>query len=121
MAHTSEKRWGDVSGQVSAAAQNVRDSLLAAEEVFQQMNELYAFTGSTTQGLADQLFFEFWSTRRPDPVGAPDVFETEANASEVAKAQDAIDAMTSLHELYQAATNVATAQEDRILDLRRMI
>lgn len=117
MAHTGEKRWGDVSAQVSAAAQNVRDTLLVAEETFQQMQELFAFTGSTAQGLADQLFFDVWSAREV----SPGVFETEANAAEVAKAQDAIDAMTSLHELYQAATNVAVAQEDRILDLRRMI
>lgn len=48
------------------------------------------------------------------------VAETTANADEVAKAQAAFDAITALHELYQAADNVAVAQEDRLAQIRRM-
>lgn len=48
------------------------------------------------------------------------VSETTANADEVAKTQAAFDAITALHELYQAADNVAVAQEDRLAQLRRM-
>ena len=121
MAHTSEKRWGDVSSQISAAVQNVRDHLLAGEEDYQQLQELFAYVGATAQGLANQLFYDSWSVRLVDPVGQPGVFETEANAAELAKATDAIAAMLALHQLYQAATNVATTQSDRITDLRRMI
>ena len=46
--------------------------------------------------------------------------QTSANAAELAKAQDAFDAITALHELYQAADNVLVAQEDRLAQLRRM-
>ncbi len=121
MPHTSEKRWADVSSQVTAAAQNVRDYILAGEEDYQQLQELFAFAGSTAQGLANQLFIDIWSVRESDPIGNPGVFDTEANAAELAKATDAIAAMLALHQLYQAATNVATTQSDRITDLRRMI
>ncbi len=48
------------------------------------------------------------------------VFETQANAEEVAKAQDLFDAMTALNELYNAADNQAVTQEDRLAQLRRM-
>ena len=48
------------------------------------------------------------------------VSETTANADEVAKAQAAFDAITALHELYQAADNTVVAQEDRLAQIRRM-
>lgn len=51
---------------------------------------------------------------------AGSVSETTANAEEVAKTQAAFDAITALHELYQAADNVAVAQEDRLAQIRRM-
>jgi len=35
-------------------------------------------------------------------------------------ATDLINAVTAMHELYQAATNVVTTQEDRFAQLRRM-
>ena len=51
---------------------------------------------------------------------AGQVFETEANAVELAKAQDLFDAVTALNELYGAADNLVTTQEDRFAQLRRM-
>ena len=48
------------------------------------------------------------------------VSETVANADEVAKAQALFDAVTALHELYQAADNTAVATEDRLAQIRRM-
>lgn len=48
------------------------------------------------------------------------VSETTANAEEVAKAQAAFDAITALHELYQAASNVSVPAEDRLAQIRRM-
>ncbi len=48
------------------------------------------------------------------------VSDTQANAEEVAKAQAAFDAITALHELYQAADNQVVAQEDRLAQIRRM-
>jgi hypothetical protein len=209
-AHTSEKRWyrnqnptGNVSiaDQVQDSAVNVIHGLNAAESMFGEMQELFAFAGSTMQGLADQLFYEKWSVRSSPGVqavltvdvvagavtaaaisvagtsyvdgtgytialtgtagggdgaavlsydvvagvvtniavdapgttytngaGQPvtetpapgNVFETEANASELGMAQDAFDAVTAMHELYQAMTNVVVAQEDRLAQLRRM-
>ena len=66
------------------------------------------------------MFFEVWSTRESDPIGNPGVLDTEANAAEVSKATDLINAVTAMHELYDAANNVAVAQEDRFAQLRRM-
>jgi len=48
------------------------------------------------------------------------VAETQASATELEMVLDAKAAVTSIHELYQALTNQAVAQEDRISDLRRM-
>lgn len=46
--------------------------------------------------------------------------ETQANATELAMTQDAFNAVTAMHELYQCMTNVAVPQEDRLAQLRRM-
>ena len=127
--HTSEWRWdSDVVNQgdtgvhrlVSGLAGSVKSGLITGEDSYQELLELHAFAGGTTQLLADQLFLEVWSTREPDPVGAPGVFDTQANAEEVAKTQDSIDAMLAIHEVYEALTNVAVSQSDRMAPLRRM-
>jgi len=127
--HTSEKRWRSnqnndsgtgVSILVNSAAATVINSLTDAEVMYQDLLELYTYTGSTAQGLADQLFYEEWSVRESNPIGNPGVLDTEANAAEVSKATDLINAVTAMHELYQAANNVVTTQEDRFAQLRRM-
>ena len=117
MSHTSAKRWADsgreagVETLVSNNSTGLRDSLLQAEESYQELQELFAFVGSTVQLLADQLFTEEIADRG----------ESVANTEEVAKTQDAMDAVTAGHELYQAASNVAVATSDRLSELRRMI
>lgn len=119
--HTSEKRWGDTSEQVSAAAHNLRDHLQMGEEVYRELLELWAYAGSTAQGLADQLFVNDWFMRISDPIGAPLIVDTGANVAEVAKAQDLINSITSIHELYDAANNQPCTTSDRFAELRRMI
>jgi len=127
--HTSEKRWrtnqtadaGEGVGNiVSGATEQIIRALNTSEAAYDELVELYQYCGSTAQGLADQLFYEDWVVRESDPIGNPGVLDTEANAIEVEKAQAAIDAVTAMHELYQAMTNVAVAQADRIATLRRM-
>ena len=127
--HTSEKRWRrnqtptsgqGISDQTAEMAANVVATLLSAEQLYLEMLELYQFAGSTTQGLADQLFYEDWVNRESDPVGNPGILDTEANATELAMTQDLVDAITAAHELYQAANNQAVSQEDRLAQLRRM-
>lgn len=127
--HTSEKRWKSnqtpdsgtgVSILVSGAAGTIIESLSNAEIMYQDLLELHAYAGGTAQLLADQLFFEEWSVRESDPIGNPGVLDTEANAAEVSKATDLINAVTAMHELYEAANNVVTTQEDRFAQLRRM-
>ena len=127
--HTSEKRWRSnqtndsgtgVSVLVNNAAETVIIGLTQAETMYQDLLELYTYVGSTSQLLADQLFYEGWSVRESDPIGNPGVLDTQANAVEVAKATDLIDAVTAMHELYGAATNVVTTTEDRFAQLRRM-
>ena len=56
-------------------------------------------------------------TNEPAPGEVP---ETQANAIELVMTQDAFDAVTAMHELYQAMTNNVVAQEDRLAQLRRM-
>ncbi len=126
--HTSEKRWRrnqnplsgntGVSVEVSQVAASAIEVLTRGEESYQNLIELYTYVGSTAQLLADQLFYEDWSVR--ETTTSPYELETQANVEEVAKTQDAIDAMTSIHELYEAATDKTIAQKDRFADLRRM-
>jgi hypothetical protein len=117
MSHSSEKTWGEVSGLVSAAAQNVRDELLSAEELYQRLQEVFSYAGGTNQGLADLLFRDRWIGRET----VTGVQDTGANADEVALAADLVNAMLAVHQLYEAANNVAVTAADRITDLRRMI
>lgn len=127
--HTSEKRWRNnqtndsgtgISLLVNSAAVTVIDGLINAETMYQDLLELYTYVGSTAQLLADQLFYEDWVVRESDPIGNPGVLDTQANPVEVAKATDLINAVTAMHELYEAGTNGVVTQEDRFAQLRRM-
>jgi hypothetical protein len=51
---------------------------------------------------------------------AGSISDTQANAEEVAKAQDLFDAITALREIHQCANNEVVATEDRYSQLRRM-
>lgn len=53
-------------------------------------------------------------TPSPSPV-----FDTQANAEEVGLATDLVNAMTAIHEIYEAADNGIVAQEDRLVQMRR--
>ena len=127
--HTSEKRWRSgqtqdagqgVSEMVQGAAEQMTHALDLVDDVYLELIELYQYCGGTAQLLANQLFYEDWSVRESDPVGNPGVLDTQANAIEVEKAQAAIDAMAALHEIYDAANNVAVTQADRMPAISRM-
>ncbi len=125
--HSSEKLWdrnkfGDtgVGDIVKGNAVQTLNALNISEEAYQDLLELWSFAGGTDQLVADQLFFEVWSIRISDPVGAPGVVDTQANTQEVVIVEDAKAAMLALHQLYEALTNVAVTQVDRISILRRM-
>ena len=128
--HTSEKRWRrnqnpqfgnpGVSDQVAELCKSMLSALTDSRAAFLELQEMFAFAGGTTQLLADQLFLEDWTGRESDPVGAPGVIDTQANALELAKVQDLSDAITALNELHQAADSGTVAAEDRYAQLRRM-
>lgn len=127
--HTSEKRWrrnqttdsgAGISDIVSTNAANIIAALEQSEAAYNELLELYQYVGSTAQLLADQLFYEDWSVRVSDPIGNPGVLDTQANAAEVEKAQAVVNAVTAMHEIYQAANNVAVTQSNRFSVLRRM-
>ena len=127
--HSSEKRWRSnqtndsgvgVSELISESCVGVLQGLEEAENRYQDLLELFQYAGGTAQLLANQLFYEDWSVRESDPIGNPGVLDTQANATEVAMAQDAIDAAAAIHELYLAMTNVAVTQADRAAAIRRM-
>jgi len=63
MSHSSEKRWEEVSIQVSEAATKMVDGLLEVESKYQDLLELYSYAGGTPQAMADLLFKEKWSIR----------------------------------------------------------
>ncbi len=109
MAHSSAKRWEEVSAQTSGSSDGVLSVISVGEETYQDLLELWAFAGGTDQLVADQLFSEAISARN----------DTAANAVEVAQVADAKAAMLAIHQLYQAMTNVAITQDDRIAKLRR--
>ncbi len=125
--HTSEKRWdsnvfGDsgIGVLVRDASVSAVDKLTAAENLYQDLVELWDFAGGTDQGVADQLFFEIWSVRVSDPIGNPGVVDIQANSVEVDMVKDAKAAALAFHELYLALTNVAVTTKDRVTTLRRM-
>lgn len=103
MAHSSEMTWSDAAGRVALSAQSTMAALQAAEEIYQDLFEVYNYTGATDQSMANQLFEV-----------------TTADSTQVAKVTDLRLAITALHELYQAMTNVAISQADRTAPLRRM-
>jgi hypothetical protein len=127
--HSSEKRWRSnqtndsgvgVSELINESCVGVLRGLEDAENKYQDLLELFQYAGGTAQLLANQLFYEDWSVRESDPIGNPGVLDTQANATEVAMVQDAIDAAAAIHELYLAMTNVAVTQADRAAAIRRM-
>ena len=103
MAHTSETRWGEVSKHIADVSNSFLDSITKSEALYQDLLELWAYAGGSDQAVADLLF-------NADP----------ANATQVQMAADAKAAMLALHELYEAANNIAITQDDRVAALRRM-
>jgi len=119
--HTSEKRWRrnqtstsgqGISDEASQMANRLVTTLLDAEQMFLEMQELFQFVGSTADGLATQLFAEDIAGRS-SPENVP-------SAEELAMTQDLIDSITAGHDIYEAANNQVVPQEDRLAQLRRM-
>jgi len=103
MPHDSEQRWEEVSREIARQSGLILSVVTEAEEVYQDLVELFQFAGGTDQLLADLLY-----------VASP------ASAGQVATVTDARAAMSAIHNLYQALDNVAVSASDRFTDLRRM-
>ena len=112
MSHSSEKRWTEVSKKISSLAQGLVDHINYSEEAYQQMQEIYTYSGGTATDLAALLFKE-----EIEAAGSP----FQPTQEQIDKATDAVAAMTAAHQLYQAANNEVVAQLDRLTPLRRMI
>lgn len=112
MSHSSEKRWGELSNKVTAVCYGIVEQLRNAEESYQQMQEVFTYSGGTAADLAALLFKE-----EIEAAGTP----FQPTQEQIDKATDAIAAMTAAHQLYQAANNEAISQSDRLTSLRRMI
>jgi len=112
MSHSSEVRWPEVSVLVSQAAEGTLRSLSEAEYTYQELLEVYTYSGGTDQLFADLLF--------KDVIEAESRTPPEANVEEVAMVTDFRLAITALHELNQAMNNFAITQDDRATKLRRM-
>lgn len=88
------------------------DGVLSFDVVAGSITNLAVVSGGGTypDGLAQIVS----NVPAPSPIA-----DTQANAEEVAKATDLINAMTAIHEIYQAADNVAVGAEDRLVQMRR--
>jgi hypothetical protein len=106
MAHSSKLLYDEAEQMVADRAQQTLRALQDAEEVYQDLLEVFQYSGGTDQLFADQLF--------------QDVQAPPAPADQVAMVADLRAAIVALHELYQAMTNVAVTTADREADLRRM-
>ena len=111
MSHSSEKRWHDASSEASQVANDIVTTLNSGEEKYLQLLEVFTFAGATDAGLAALLFKEHISARA----------DTGPTADEIVMATDLKNAMIAVHELWQAANNVAVAAAQRAQTLRRMI
>jgi hypothetical protein len=119
--HTSEKRWVSarngtqifegISERAQIVLKDFIEKLILAEEAYQQMQEIYIYSGGSATDLANLLFAEDIAARS----------ESVANADEIAKATDLAAAMSAAHEVYQAANNISVTQEDRLGLIRRMV
>lgn len=109
--HSSEKRWSDVSGDVSAMCEQLLDVLVRGNELFNRLVQTYVYAGGTDEGLASLLFANEIAGRGAE---VPSVAEVE-------KAADLRAAMVAINELWQGANSVALTAEDRATLLRRLV
>ena len=127
MTHTSETRWQKtrdgqgLNNQVSELSLMMLDVLYKAEKLGLELEELINYAGGTDaiQSVADQLFYEDWTTRESDPIGNPGVLDAGANDGECQKVSDAIDAINAARDIFDYA-NKATKGKSKISTLRRM-
>ena len=112
MAHSSETTWGDAGLSIAKASKAALAALGDAEDVYQELNEVYAYAGGTDQLMADLLFSDLIADEQRNPA--------VASTEEVEKVMDLRAAIQALHQLYQAMNNVATTTADRAALLRRM-
>ena len=112
MAHSSEMRWPEASVKISQAAYSVLQGVMDAEETYQELLEVYDYSGATDQAMADMLF--------QDVNGNPDPITGSATAAQLALVADLRAAILALHQLYEAMNNGVVTQADRTAVLRRM-
>ena len=80
MAHSSEIRWPQVAAIAEEATTNMVSALLLVESKYHDLLELFAYCGSTAQGLADQLFKEDWEARSTPGLPAILTFDVVGDA-----------------------------------------
>lgn len=102
MPHSSNLLWKDIEQIVSGISRTMLRELILGEEAYQDLLEAYQYAGGTDQAFANLLF------------------NTTADAGQVAQVTDARQALVAVHRLYELMTNNAVAQADYAADLRRM-
>ena len=132
MTHTSEKRWqrnqnanggNGLNQEVSDLSGSLLDVLSRAEKISLELEELIDYTGgkkNSIQAIADQLFYENWSSRESDPLGNPGALDTGANESERQKVSDAVAAINAAREIFEFANTAEKNNRSRLSTLRRM-
>lgn len=90
MGHSSEKRWGEVGGEVGRVCVDIVETLNQGEEKYLQLVEVFTFAGGTDEGFAAMLFKDDITARA----------DTGPMAEEIAKAADVRAAMVAVHELW---------------------
>ena len=102
MPHSSEVTWANFSRKVEVLSDDVLTTIERAENVYQDMLEVFQFAGGTDQLFADLLF------------------DGIAPTADLEKAQDLKAAMVSIHDLFQAMQGTTITANDIAADLRRM-
>jgi hypothetical protein len=105
-------RWQNAAGFVATAAANTLNALNSAEEIYQELLEIYNYSGATDQLMADLLFADVIAAEARNPA--------VATVEEVAKVTDVRLAIQALHDLHLALDNNALTADDRGTKLRRM-
>ena len=112
--HVRRKDWNEITLKVSQHTTAIREAILAGEEYYQELLQLWTEHANDDQAVADQLWMQEILNQGDDPATTP------ADADMLGMTTDAKAALIAVLEIYQALTNQPPAQADRAADMRKM-
>ena len=110
MAHSSEKRWPEVSGSVSVINRKLLHSSVVNLEEFERVKEIYTYCDSDDTKFANLLFHNDKDAVAPD----------NATALEITMATELWDSVKMWEELGDFMNNGVVASKNRAKKLRNV-